>query len=555
MWLSMKIMKSTVIASWDFLVSKRNTKKSKHRHRRQAKLKAQRFRRRALPYGLVMKCLRRPKNMPPRLVEPEKPPRWRWKQRKVGFAAVISSIGIKSLTINKFCYGNHDFLALPWLVNSFSDREFHAKNIKSCLSCAAVLRGMYDVHHAGCTKDPKTMVLIWDTGASAGLTPFRSDFIDYVEVDFEIRDVTKANKVAGIGTTLHKFVNDKGGVIYLPMVAYHLPNTDVRLFSPQVYHQLHGGHSTVDGDNVKMIPQGRGSTITIPIENGSSNLPCVYNLFVNDKVKKIYASKMRSGLKASRLFPALDFFGEMPLTMSKSSKQQALNLVLQCVGAVENENLTAPQRELLLWHWKLGIGMQRIQSMMQDQHYEDHLGRTECHPPIIKSKYPSTSSCKIPLCQSCLLARSRRRSPNVKRSQVNEDSEELSVEISLKWEILCLRISLSVALLVVFLQVMVGKGQIAVTMVVQFTMMQHLALFGLRTRCPWEQVRLLWAKSVLSSGCMIQPILPLSTSMGIMASLRLISTNKSVQRRVNRSLSLGLVHNIKMLRLNELFKQ
>ena len=114
------------------------------------------------------------------------------------------------MTINKFCYSNHDFLALPWLVNSFSNREFHQKNIKSCLSCADVLRGMFDVHHAGCKKDPKTMVLIWDTGASAGLTPFRSDFIDYVEVDFEIRDVTKANKVAGIGTTLHRFVDNKG---------------------------------------------------------------------------------------------------------------------------------------------------------------------------------------------------------------------------------------------------------------------------------------------------------------------------------------------------------
>ena len=99
------------------------------------------------------------------------------------------------------------------------------------------------------------------------------------------------------------------------MVAYHLPNTDVRLFSPQVYHQLHGGHSTVDGENVKITPQGWRPTITIPIENGSSNLPCVYNSFVNDKVKREYASKMRSGLKASRLFPALDFFGEMPLTM------------------------------------------------------------------------------------------------------------------------------------------------------------------------------------------------------------------------------------------------
>ena len=87
---------------------------------------------------------------------------------------------------------------------------------------------------------------------------------------------------------------------------------------------------------------------------------------------------MQSGLKASRLFPALDFFGEMPLTMPAqhsnkvedmvpmSSRQRALNLVLQCVGDVENENLSVGQRELLLWHWKLGIGMQQVQAMMRD---------------------------------------------------------------------------------------------------------------------------------------------------------------------------------------------
>ena len=407
----------------------------KRRRRRRARSKVRKWRRRALAYGLVMKCLRRPSNMPPRLVGPERPVRWRWKQRKVGFAAVQARLGLWSSTLNDFCSHDHDFLALPRLINSFSDIGFHESNIKSCLSRAAVLRGMYDLHHASCAIDPKTLVLIWDTGASAGLTPFRSDFIDYVEVDFEIRDVTKVNKVVGIGTTLHRFVDDRGRVVYLPMVAYHLPTTDVRLFSPQIYHQLHGGHSTVDGANVYMTLQGRRPTITIPIENGSSNLPCVYNSFVSDKVKREYASKMRSGLKASRLFTALDFFGQLPLTGSArysdkgedmvptSSRQRALNLVLQCVGDVENENLSAAQRELLLWHWKLGIGMQRIQAMMRDQLYEDHLGRTERHPPIIKPKFASTSSCKIPLCQSCLLARSRQRTPNVKRSQVNQDSE------------------------------------------------------------------------------------------------------------------------------------
>ncbi len=117
MWPSMKIMKSNIVASWDFLGSKRSTKKSKHHHRRQAKLKVQRFRRRALPYGLVMKCLCRPKDMPPRLVEPEKPARWRWKQRKVGFAAVKSRIGIKRLTLKSSAPVVMTFwLCLRWLI-------------------------------------------------------------------------------------------------------------------------------------------------------------------------------------------------------------------------------------------------------------------------------------------------------------------------------------------------------------------------------------------------------------------------------------------------------
>ena len=35
-----------------------------------------------------------------------------------------------------------------------------------------------------------------------------------------------------------------------------------------------------------------------------------------------------------------------------------------CVGDDASANLTGPQRELLLWHWKLGCSMQRIQQMM-----------------------------------------------------------------------------------------------------------------------------------------------------------------------------------------------
>ena len=112
------------------------------------------------------------------------------------------------------------------------------KKIKPALDQFSLLCGTYEMHQSYPNHlDPKTLILIWDTGGSAGLTPFCSDFIDYVECDIEVCVVTKVNMVIGIGTTLHKFVDaaGNGNNIYLPCVSYHLPSTDVRLFSPQVY--------------------------------------------------------------------------------------------------------------------------------------------------------------------------------------------------------------------------------------------------------------------------------------------------------------------------------
>ena len=41
--------------------------------------------------------------------------------------------------------------------------------------------------------DPNTLILIWDTGTSFGLTQLRSDFIDYVKCDIPIKNATKVN--------------------------------------------------------------------------------------------------------------------------------------------------------------------------------------------------------------------------------------------------------------------------------------------------------------------------------------------------------------------------
>ncbi len=216
--------------------------------------------------------------------------------------------------------------------------------------------------------NPKTLILIWDTGASAGLTAFWSEFIDYVECEIDVCDIPKVNKVVGIGTTLHKFVDNNDNHVYLPCVSYHLPMTNVRLFSPQIYHQLHGGHSVVNGDEVVMKFLKEGASISIPIDRNATNLSVVYNSFVFEKVKREHASKFWSALHATGLYAALDYFANVSVdqNLSTSLRKQDPVSSFPCVGGLKNKNLWMPQKKLLLWHWKLGIGMQPLQAMMQN---------------------------------------------------------------------------------------------------------------------------------------------------------------------------------------------
>ena len=63
------------------------------------------------------------------------------------------------------------------------------------------------------TPSYKSTALIWDTRASFGLTSFRCDLVDCVECDIPLKDITKINRVVGIGTTLHKFQHTNGDFI------------------------------------------------------------------------------------------------------------------------------------------------------------------------------------------------------------------------------------------------------------------------------------------------------------------------------------------------------
>ena len=84
----------------------------------------------------------------------------------------------------------------------------HVKNAQSCVNRVNAHRGTYGGTYENQSsfstglQDPKSLILIWDTDASYGLTPFQGDFIDYVKCELPVRDVTKVNTVVGIGMTL-----------------------------------------------------------------------------------------------------------------------------------------------------------------------------------------------------------------------------------------------------------------------------------------------------------------------------------------------------------------
>ena len=125
-----------------------------------------------------------------------------------------------------------------------------------------------------------------------------------MECDIPVRDITKVNKVIGIGTTIHNFTNTDGKPVFLPCIPYYLPQTDICLFSPQIYHQMHGGYSKVYAQNIQM--KLRTSTIIIMIKQGLTNLPVVHDSLVSEMDKCALGPLMRSGLSQMRI-PVLDF--------------------------------------------------------------------------------------------------------------------------------------------------------------------------------------------------------------------------------------------------------
>ena len=139
------------------------------------------------------------------------------------YQSIINQQSLPTYLLDAFC--NHgDFCSLLRLLQNLDSHQ-SPSTISSAIQRLNLFRSSTDFHRIlECTlHTPDDTLLVYDLGASAGLTPFKSDFFDYVKCSIPVRDISKVNEVIGIGTTIHKFIDTKGRFVYLPQVAYHLP--------------------------------------------------------------------------------------------------------------------------------------------------------------------------------------------------------------------------------------------------------------------------------------------------------------------------------------------
>ena len=119
-------------------------------------------------------------------------------------------------------------------------------------------------------QDPRTTVLIWDTGAPFGLTPFKVNLLIMWSVILLWRALQKKIPSLVLEQQFISLLMQMEIYFFSPCISYHLQTTDVRLFSPQTYHQLHGAHSIIKGSNAQIVLNNH--IIVIPINIQEPNI-------------------------------------------------------------------------------------------------------------------------------------------------------------------------------------------------------------------------------------------------------------------------------------------
>ena len=226
--------------------------------------------------------------------------------------------------------------------------------------------------------------IIFDSGASIGVSPKKSDFISLDESEETVRhhklsDLTSVNAVKGVGTVRWLVYTENGFARHIEQRAYYVPSASVRLFSVHNYCR---------------IPENKGSRFCCD-ENGVT-----------------FQFSTSSG--GGKMKFNLEQRGGLPIAehCHHTSREKSFHAT-RLYGLVhdDNINLTRGQKELLKLHFRYGHwNLQWIQSLINK-------GILHTHE---KSAGKVESLCQ---CAACNLAKQTRRSEGTVHQKIRAEKD------------------------------------------------------------------------------------------------------------------------------------
>jgi hypothetical protein len=244
--------------------------------------------------------------------------------------------------------------------------------------------------------------VIFDTGCSYSITPFKSDFVSKIEpvANGTMSGIGNEIKIKGKGWVEWDLVDKHGVVARIRTQAYYIPEAkDVRLFSPQSYFQenkMRGRDCCwFDGYDVHFTT-ANDAELVFPFDAGN-NIP--YMLTTE------YAPV--AGLTAKQI-----------LNLSKNTDTELRNTCHQILCEANN-NLTQAQKELHLWHQRLcHLGQAWIQELMKNT----AASTGDRDDPVLPTKHRA-AYCERTQCAACLMGKQHVRTPESTTTHVNKDME------------------------------------------------------------------------------------------------------------------------------------
>ena len=254
--------------------------------------------------------------------------------------------------------------------------------------------------------------MVVDTGASTCTTPNKDDFVGPIEYgNFgEVQTAEKGAlvKIEGRGLVRWKAIDALGKFAFLECWAYYIPDMPIPLFSPQSYCQFHamdkddmyyGGNATsfflktIGGEALRFPIDGGSNLPFLLVKPDTDNEGCPTCHSIDNNAPCCRNSKPRQEQSATRKFAQFTVFDE------------------------RNQNLTRSQKEILLWHHRLGhIAWKHLQVLMTRCTQVSSKVTSDCSP-CINPKNTGAANCDAPLCAACELGRAHRKGSGAHKSK------------------------------------------------------------------------------------------------------------------------------------------